>query len=145
VSYLQTALGMVLTAITGPELTYTNPNDPPSLGDWAAYGSGVATLLLSVFGLPFFNLSEGASYLLDLLLGCMSGFTLAMSIGAFIDDGSFDPSSDASFAAAVIGTVPGMINLIKFFGEEAAILVAGIDVLAGLIVGVIDMGVASAS
>ncbi|UBF30749.1 hypothetical protein K9N68_39830 (plasmid) [Kovacikia minuta CCNUW1] len=139
VSYIQTALGMVIAAITGPEVTYTDPSDPPSTDDWIAYGIGIAGLLIGVFGLPVVNLSADDSYMLSFILSLMSVVALAATIYTFINDGSFDPNSDASFAAALIGIFPGMVNPLKLFGEEAALLVAAIDGIAGFAVGAIGM------
>ena len=139
VPYIATALAMLIGVITCPAFTYSDPNSPPSSLDWAVYGVGLGTVFYSVFGLPIFNNDQVESELLSFILVVLSVTTLAVSIAAFIKDDSFNPDSDAAFASSVIGTIPGMTNPVKLFGEEAALVVAAIDVLAGFVVGVIGL------
>jgi hypothetical protein len=113
-------------------------SDTPTGGDYTEYAFNVA---LAIFGV--FYLQEDAEFETLSVIGSMLNLTLlVVTIAVFIADGQTDGASDAGLAEGIIGTIPGMLNPVIYLPEPAALIIAIVDVVAGLAVGGIQMALA---
>ena len=136
---LSAGLGLLITAFSVPAIT----SDTPSTEDWLVFGISAAWSLATVLGLPNFNLADQA-----VLPWCNSGMGLLVlicTIVAFVDDHNTDVISDIGFAGGIASAVPGMLNAVKLAPQPAPVVVGVVDVVGGVVSGLIDMIVAYAS
>ena len=113
-------------------------SDTPTSGDYAEWGLNVA---MACFGV--FSLQEDAEFeTLSVIGSVLSLSLLVATIVVFIADGQTDGASDAGLAEGIIGLIPGLLNPFIYLPEPAALIIAIVDVVAGLATGGIQMALA---
>ncbi len=133
-SRISAGLGVVGAVCTFPMIS----NDTPSEQDWLLYGMGLMVLAWCGFTAILNAPGQPSSWVYSL---CNLGL-FAATINAFVNDRKFDPLSDVSFAAGILGAVVGMCNPIKLGPDPAPAVVCIADVAAGLVCGGIEAGAA---
>ena len=132
-TYVSVGIGLFIQILTIP--TFTNDADTISRQDWGVYGISVAIAVGSIVGTPAVNLDEEGSIILGEVLAFVSTLLIAVSVAAFVADKKTDVNTDLGFAANIIGTVPVIVNPLKYLegtaGSFGGLIDAAVDTVAG--------------
>ena len=135
-SYAALASGTLIELFTFPLIG--NAMSDVTDADWVVYGVGVfATFSLAASvpytptdGEPNEPLTALEGSLLTLFFGLAS---LAAGIWAYVQDGKTDGITNTGFAETVIGSFVSVLNPVKLNGAEAAGIIAGVDMVSGIV------------
>ena len=133
-------LGLMVAALSFPLID--NDSSAVSTWDWASYGVGVTAALIGLAGSSASSLTPELASVVEAVVATPG---LAFVIVAFVEDGQTNALADVSFAASIAGCLPGMINPFKFAPGPANLVVGVVDVVGGLVVMALEIGVAFAS
>jgi ABC-type antimicrobial peptide transport system permease subunit/outer membrane protein assembly factor BamB len=136
--YVALGLGAIGAAFSFPLIG----SDNPSTDDWAVYGVSLGILYWGCWSVL---LPGSAGPVVSVVYAVLNVGLLAATIVAFVNDGQFDPTANAAFAGGIIGAVDGIVNPGKLAPQPAPVVVGAVDVVAGLVGGAIDIGVALAN
>ncbi|CAN5700883.1 hypothetical protein BH10ACI4_BH10ACI4_31060 [soil metagenome] len=128
--YLSLAAGCLIEALTFPLIS----NATPTAADWTVYGIGLAVTMGGFAGVVL-DKEEPALGTTEMSFNtCIFGIvTFGASIAAYVTDGKNNGIANASFAEEVIESVVSVLNPLKLFGEEAAVVVGMADCLGGIV------------
>jgi hypothetical protein len=133
-TYVSVGIGLVIQVLSIP--IFTNDAGDISRQDWGVFGISVAIAVGAIVGTPAVDLDEPGSIMLGSIMSFVSVLLIAVAVSAFVADGKTDVNTDLGFAANIIGTVPVIINPLKFLkgtlGSIGGSVDAVVDGVAGL-------------
>ena len=141
--YILIAVSIGVAVVSFPLLAST---DPPEAADWVGWGVALCIAPAGLLGVPglFFAFNDMSSTtkellpkivpwiaaILSLVLLCVAGVAYSKHKHPSVGD-------DVAFGYTVASCVPGLFNPLTLFGKYGEILVAALDLVMGLVVGVL--------
>ena len=141
--YILIAVSIGVAVVSFPLLASTKP---PEAADWVGWGVVLCIAPASLLGVPglFFGFNDISSEtkallpkivpwimcILSLVLMCVAGVAYSEHTHPSVGD-------DVAFGYTVASCVPGFFNPITLFGKYGEILVAALDLVMGVAVGVL--------
>ena len=133
-------LGTAIAALSVPVLTAEVSSI--SAWDWASWGVAAGLSLASWMSL---GMNDTEAPLFSVTVSLYNCVLLGVVIKAFIADNQTDAQSDINLAANITSLLPGIVNPLKIVAPAAGpIIVAAVDIVAGIIWGAITIEAAFA-